>query len=92
VAGGEREAPRDHPPGGAQGPGDGKPLEPTPSRAPYYRDVLAVPIPTLIAPANGTNVRRVPEVSGAVGPPVALGKTAASAVVPYLVFERRDRP
>jgi magnesium transporter len=47
-------------------------------------------VPTLIAGVYGMNFRHMPELSWAVGYPLALGMMAASAVVLYLVFKRRD--
>ena len=47
-------------------------------------------VPTLIAGIEGMNFRHVPELSWQVGYPLALGLMAASAIVLYVFFRRRD--
>jgi magnesium transporter len=47
-------------------------------------------VPTLIAGIYGMNFAHMPELSWTVGYPLALGMMAASALVLYLVFRRRD--
>jgi len=74
----------------------------TPALRPYYRDVLdhvmkhltawagIILVPTLIAGINGMNFHSMPELSWAVGYPLALGLMLASAGALYLAFKRRD--
>ncbi|MGZ4153515.1 MAG: magnesium/cobalt transporter CorA [Actinomycetota bacterium] len=47
-------------------------------------------VPTLIAGIYGMNFHSMPELSWAVGYPLALGLMLASAGILYLVFKRRD--